>query len=128
MPEKIASLLQQVAGLPAADRIWVFGSVARQDKVPGDLDLVLDATDCATWSDVTETYGPTLRGLLGLARQHYGWLDPFVQTKRVLAVRNPDATAWVKAQKSKCLRAAIARDGKPLADVVNGGLIIQAKY
>ena len=115
--EKINLLIAEVRQMPAAGSVVVFGSVARRDKPPVDLDLVLDARDCGSWQEACEKYQSTIAELLALARRHYGYLDPFVWTQAGLVVRNAEATGWQRANHQKTLVQAIGNDGVPLTNL-----------
>lgn len=116
----ITELLSKLSLLPAADRILVFGSIAKGNATSKDLDVTLLATDFDDFplAMVDESIQVTAKAMIALARKHYGWLDPFVATKNTLAVRNDHATAWVRAQNAKSLTDAILRDGVRLHDLM----------
>lgn len=48
-----------------------------------------------------------MRGMLALAKQHYGWLDPFVWAGKELVVRNDAATGYVRSRNKAALLKSI---------------------
>lgn len=117
---EIRKLLCKIALLPSADVIVVFGSVATGQKVAADLDVCLGAEDCDDWSsEIGLRYADSAKDLLKLAYAYYGWLDPFVQTRSSLNVRNDHATGWMRAKNAKALTAAIRDHGVPIKTVIS---------
>jgi hypothetical protein len=78
----------------------VFGSMARRQADPLDLDLlILDSTGMSP-NRMDHPSARALAHLLAVARQWYGFLDPFVWDGHHLWVRNAEATAYVPARLS----------------------------
>jgi predicted nucleotidyltransferase len=107
----IERLLRHLSGKPYADKITVFGSVARVGSAPRDLDVVLDlgpGSDPYNYMD-----------LLALARKFYGSFDPFIRAGRILYARNDEATGWIRAKQARAIqyRQVSGRMGKPLQQV-----------
>jgi len=108
----LSAVLDDLRASPLADRLVVFGSMARGRFLPGDVDVAIDLRSLHPIDELA------LSGLLRTARKHYGWVDVFVIEKDGnLLVRNERATAWTNAKGARALKAAIASDGKPLAEV-----------
>jgi hypothetical protein len=117
MPNVLQILLDEIKKLPHADLILVFGSAAKNEKAPADLDIALNATDCNNWAEAYKKYFETIAPLLVMARRRYGHLDPFVMTKTGLFVRDDSAWNWQEARNGKSLIRAICADGIPLDKV-----------
>lgn len=117
-PGFIGEILRRLAALPAASQLVVFGSVARGAASPGDVDVALVLPGSPAWPQIVEAHGPTVRGLLGLARAHYGALDTFVLAGEALYVRNAEATGWTRARQARVLATAIRHEGRALPAVV----------
>lgn len=108
-------LLEQLAAYGPASKLKVFGSVARGDAAPRDLDLVFCGNG-GDWEALVQE--GNLNRLLSLARLHYGRLDVFVLAGNRLYVRSDDASTYVIAKNSALLRSAIKADALPLLDVL----------
>lgn len=121
----IEQLLVQLATLPGAENIVVFGSVARQAEEPGDLDVALVVPHCANWDEAVKGYRATIATMRTLSYRYYGAFDPFVLTKSMLVVRNDEATGWKKASNAVALKRAIKAEGKPLLELVQQLDLIQ---
>jgi predicted nucleotidyltransferase len=95
------TVIQELKALPYADKIIVFGSVAKgTTNEHSDVDCFI-------------TVPP--KGIMDIAKRYYGALDPFCMSKEgKLAVRNDYATGWIHAKKARELLRAIKRDGVPL--------------
>ena len=102
-------LLERLAANPLADRLLVFGSTIDPERVPNDLDVFVAADP--------RLDGAGLRSLLQLARDFYGYLDPFFVYNGLLYVRSDQATRWVRATNSRSIETA-ARAGVPLPELV----------
>lgn len=112
----IKRLLLEISKLPSAGRIVVFGSVAKQSDNPRDIDVALilnEFNDFQKSMRIDEHKGTAI-GLLKLASQNYGWLDPFIVTEPMLTVRNDRANGWMAAKNAKAIKASIRKDGIPL--------------
>lgn len=119
--ETIKDLLIRISELPSAEKIIVFGSVAKNAEKPSDLDVALLADECDDWEKLmlVKDHRVTVRELRKLAWENYGLLDPFVVTKSMLAVRNDEATSWMPAKNSKRIKASILKDGIPILSIIN---------
>lgn len=115
----ITAVLTVLRDLPSADKILVFGSVAKNADAPGDLDVALYVPECANWNEAKAEHLETINAMRALAYRYYGSFDPFVMTAGVLAVRNDEATGWQKARNAIALKKAIKKDGVPLAEVLS---------
>jgi len=108
----LSAVLDDLRRSPVADRLVVFGSMARGSFLPGDVDVAIDLRSVPPVDELA------LHGLLRTARKHYGWVDVFViEQDGNLLVRNEQATAWTNAKGARALKAAIAAEGKPLSEV-----------
>lgn len=104
----LPQVLERLASNPLADRMLVFGSAMDPAREPNDIDVFVAADP--------RLDGPGLRALLQLARDFYGYLDPFFIHKGVLYVRSDEASHWVRAKHSGPIEAA-ARAGIPLREL-----------
>jgi hypothetical protein len=116
---RIDELLKLLAKRPYADRVIVFGSVARCSSSPRDLDIAVDLTSIRLDDDdwiLRDEASPTsgYEKLLLIARRHYGWFDPFLMFRDTLLVRNAEATAWVVSLNRRAMRKSIHEEGVPL--------------
>jgi predicted nucleotidyltransferase len=104
-------VLQALAALPYADRLIVFGSIAKGTTHEfSDVDVFLDCTE----KGIKES-----GLLLKLCKQFYGQLDVFIDTVHSgLLVRDEEATSWTMAERSTSLRRAAKKDGKPLKEIL----------
>lgn len=102
-----AAIFDRLAKNPLADRLLVFGSAADPDREPKDIDVFVEADAFADER--------ALRDLLRLAREHYGYFDPFLMQSGALFVRSSEATHWVRARNADVIAAA-GRAGVPLAE------------
>jgi len=108
----LAAVLGDLRASTLADRLMVFGSMARGRFLPGDIDVAIDLRSGPQVDDYD------LNRLLHIARKHYGWLDVFViEQDGNLLVRNERATAWTKAKGARALKDAIQSEGRPLSEV-----------
>lgn len=114
----IQVMLGELAVLPGAEHIQVFGSVARYSDEPGDLDVALVVPECANWDEAVKAHRATIAAMRVLSYRFYGSFDPFVLTKTTLVVRNDEATGWKKASNAVALKRAIKAEGKPLLELV----------
>jgi hypothetical protein len=115
LPKTIEHLLGKLSQHPWAERIQVFGSVGRGDASPRDLDIVVNFRDRSIGA---MQWDQPLHELIRLAKKHYGWLDPFLNYRDALVVRNDNATSWIRSNNVRAMRANMKRDGVPLAQVV----------
>jgi len=106
---KLNEVLDALRALPYADRITVFGSVARGKAYPTDIDVWVDLRG----SDGSEDLSPLLR----LARRHYGLFDPFVETGDGVDVRSETARSWVAARGARAIKASVLAEGRPLSEI-----------
>lgn len=113
---RVNRLIKALSESNFSNKLIVFGSVAAGKLEPVDLDVVLDARDCECQRDAEIVYANEMNQLMGLAKRHYGFLDPFVLTRRDLYVRNDVATGWQAARNKKGIKAAI-ESGKRLMDI-----------
>lgn len=114
----IKAVLTALRDLPSADKIMVFGSVAKDAATPGDLDVALCVPECANWNEAKAEHQETIDAMRRLAYRYYGSFDPFVMTASILAVRNDEATGWQKARNAVALKKAIKQDGTPLLELL----------
>lgn len=110
----ISTMLDALEGATHARRFLVFGSVARKEPRPGDLDMAVDLRDRSFTGEIPAE----ARGLLALARRHYGLFDPFLMFNNALLGRNAEATSWVRATNAGALRSDIADQGVSLGVVL----------
>lgn len=115
---RLGSVLNGLRESRLAPGIVVFGSMARGRFLPGDVDIALDLKE-------TTATGQELASLLAIGRRHYGYLDPFVVNRAgTMFVRDENSMGWVKAknaipdEKATDIRSAIAREGRPLSEIV----------
>lgn len=113
MIDKILHELELCAGTNA---LRIFGSVARGEADPKDLDVVLIIPERRAAFKPHEH--PLAVTLLRLSRQHYGWLDPFLRLEDTLLVRDDRATGWIRAQNAVALLRAMDQDSVSFADVM----------
>lgn len=118
MQPSLRSLILQIATLPSADRIVVFGSAAAGKENPRDLDVCLLADDYPDWKSAVSAHRETIQRLRELAFQNYGALDPFVLTSSVLVVRNDEATGWQRAKNSPGIARAIKEKSIPVKELI----------
>lgn len=111
-------LLRLLGALPIAAGIVVFGSVARGKKDPADIDIAYKLADGNLPSGSASPERQQLQRVLAMARSHYARLDPFVISGKRLLVRNAEATGWEVARNATNMRESIAREGRPLLDVL----------
>lgn len=107
--QKIA-LLERLKALPYAARIGVFGSLARGEKEPQDIDTIL----CFSDSDAFRRH-PASTELLGLATRFYGYYDPFVRIGRRLITRSDEGNSWIRARRAREIWRNIQREQISLA-------------
>lgn len=123
MSADINELLKKLNRLPdeLKEHIYVFGSVARGNPNPGDLDIVLDfSTERYTVKEhgiVTgfadmKKFSPVIKMLHSAP---YASFDPFIKFKDVLLCRNPDATHFIKAKNAKAMWVDMQKTMKPLS-------------
>lgn len=115
----IDAILSRLEKSDLADRITVFGSVARGTTSPGDLDIVVDLRPLT--SDEARRQDPRLSRfatLLGLAWRHYGSFDPFLRFGDTLIVRDDDARGWIRAKHARAILKNVDREGIPLAQAI----------
>jgi hypothetical protein len=105
-------VLNKLATYPFADKIIVFGSLAKNANKAGDVDIFLNAEPD---DPQKEMY---LSLLISLAKKYYGNLDPFFVESGVLFSRNDYATGWQVAKKEQSLLRAIHGEGKTLREVM----------
>lgn len=113
--KQLQAIASRLAGLPFADKIEVFGSVAKGSAAPRDIDLYVDLSGEVFLDD--SQLSP-YRVLIQLARSHYGLVDPFLRFKNALLVRNGDATGWVRATNLRSLKKAMDTDALPLSTIL----------
>lgn len=113
----LGSVLNGIRESRLAPGIVVFGSMARGRFLPGDVDVAIDL------KGVVAT-GQDLAALLTLGRDHYGFFDPFVVNRAgTMFVRDENSMEWTEARnaipnrKGTDIRSAIAREGRPLAEI-----------
>lgn len=110
--DRLNAVLNALRAGPLAERLVVFGSVARGRFLPGDVDAVVDLR---TGPPVPE--GDSRR-LLDIAYEHYGSFDPFViLPSGRLRVRGERAISWTDAENAASIMAAIRAEGRPLGDL-----------
>lgn len=107
----INSILLYLNKLEYSNNIKIFGSIAAGSKTPGDVDMFIDFSDFE-YNDIKNKILP----LLKLAKQYYGYFDPFVlikqqngiidDYKKILIGRNDDATKWIRMKNAKELVSA----------------------
>lgn len=112
----IDTILHELERCPGTDALRIFGSVARGDADPKDLDVVLSIPERRGAFKAHEH--ALANTLLRFARQHYGWLDPFLRLDDALLVRDDRATGWIRAKNAAALLRAMDQDGVRLADVM----------
>ncbi|OUM04488.1 hypothetical protein [Variovorax sp. JS1663] len=110
----ISTILAALEGATYARRYLVFGSVARQEQEPKDLDLAVDLRERRFTGEIPAE----ARGLLALARRHYGHFDPFLMFSDALLVRDAEATSWVRAKHARALRSDVLSQGVSLGVVL----------
>jgi hypothetical protein len=99
------TIIRKLQALPYADSITVFGSVARGEaRLASDVDIFCDSEDAPS-------------GIMRIASQHYGALDPFYVETGVLMVRNDYATGWTRAKNARDILANIRKEGVPLNSI-----------
>jgi len=114
------ALFEALIVSPLADRMRVFGSVARGSTIPGDLDVFIDLMDPPFEGRWTQGRAPTveetkeLGRIIRLASKHYGDFDPFVRVHRGVNVRNKWAEDWVRAKEAERFWETVKREGVPL--------------
>ncbi len=114
--DTIKSILNKLSSLPFADKIIVFGSVARGDSTAtSDLDVVVEAEIPYSPSELKK-----YRELINIGHSNYGSFDPFVMFTDLLAVRNDECTGWSKAKNANNILRNIKKDGRRLNDLPNG--------
>ncbi len=112
---EVRELLAELKRLPFADKVAVFGSVARgTDGEFSDLDVVVDLRP-AIFRGVNQLR--EYDALIRMAKRRYGSFDPFLRFGNALFVRNDLATGWQAAINQRSMLAAMDRDGRPLSDV-----------
>lgn len=104
----LPDIIERLAANPLADRLLFFGSATDPARVPNDLDVFVDADPRSDRAG--------LQVLLQLARDFYGYLDPFFAYNGLLYVRSDEATHWVRARHERAIATA-ARAGVPLAEL-----------
>jgi hypothetical protein len=112
---KLLSIANAIACLPYAEQVRVFGSMAAGSLSPGDIDLFVDCKDVSFTDDRQLSQ---FSGLLRISRSNYGWVDPFIQFKNTLLVRNDQATGWVRAANARSIKTDMSAHGIPLAEII----------
>lgn len=121
-------ILDRLQRHPLSPVMQVFGSAARGEIFPGDIDVVVDLTG---GHPAVAALGPdgvdkALRSLLGLGRYggpYYGLLDQFALMRPwdgapiTLMCRNDTSQQWQVARNKRKLMAAIRQEGRPIAEV-----------
>lgn len=113
--KEIQAIATKLAGLPFADKIAVFGSLAKGSAAPGDIDLFVDLSGEAFVDD--KQLSPYWV-LIQIARKHYGLVDPFLRFKNALFVRNSEASGWIRATNVRALKKAMDTDALPLTTII----------
>jgi predicted nucleotidyltransferase len=105
-------VLAALKELPFADRIQVFGSVARGEATRySDVDVLLDVNEGRLPKDA-------LAQLIALCKQFYGSLDVFVLTTAgVLYVRDDEAEGYTVAKHAKRILANAKKEGKYISQI-----------
>ena len=85
---------------PLSHNTFVFGSMGRGQNTPRDVDLLIPLPIHVSPNQTNHPNAPALLHLLAIAREWYGYLDPFVWDGRRLWVRNAEATAYERARLS----------------------------
>ena len=121
----VVAVLRALRDSHHAQTIRVFGSAARGSTVANDVDIAIDLRgltppgfDMGARYEALNIKAEIERqyaGILSLARQHYGRLDPFLITDRGLYVRNVHASCWVKAVNARALVQQIETTSVPLS-------------
>jgi hypothetical protein len=100
--------------LPYADRIKVFGSMARESEAPGDIDVFVDLTDREF---VDDRQCAEFIALMRLANRNYGLVDPFLRFKNGLIVRNDQATNWTSAKNARAICKNMDAEARPISEI-----------
>jgi predicted nucleotidyltransferase len=105
--EKKLYILRKLQQMP----LTVFGSVATKElSQANDFDVFFDL-------DSNPEYKKHITPIMELARNYYGWIDPFVLEDNVLYVRNDEATGWVRAKNAKEILKNVKLHGVPISQI-----------
>lgn len=119
--ERLASIAKRMSTLPFADRIKVFGSMARESETPGDIDVFVDLSDhpYVDFKQCDEFFA-----LIRIANKNYGLVDPFLRFSNQLLVRNDESTGWQQSKNVRAIKKNMDAEARPIAEVT----AIYAKY
>lgn len=112
--EKLGSIARRMSALPYADRIKVFGSMAKESETPGDIDVFVDLTDREF---VDDRQCAEFIALLRLANRNYGLVDPFLRFKNALIVRNDQATNWTSARNARSICKSMDVEARSITEI-----------
>lgn len=112
--ERLASIAKRMSTLPFADRIKVFGSMARGSETPGDIDVFVDLSD-RPFNDFRQL--DEFSALLWVSRKHYGLVDPFLRFQNELLVRNGDSNGWVVSKKKREIKNNMDVEARPIVEI-----------
>lgn len=112
--ERLASIAKRMSTLPYADRIKVFGSMARGSDAPGDIDVFVDLSD-QPYVDFRQC--DEFFSLIRMAHKNYGLVDPFLRFKDALLVRNDQSTGWQQSKNVRAIKKNMDVESMSIAEV-----------
>lgn len=112
--ERLASIAKRMTTLPYADRLKVFGSMARGSETPGDIDVFVDLSD-QPYVDFRQC--DEFFALIRIAHKNYGLVDPFLRFKDALLVRNDQATGWQSSKNVRAIKKNMDVEARPIAEI-----------
>lgn len=112
--ERLASIAKRMSTLPYADRIKVFGSMARGSDAPGDIDVFVDLSD-QPYVDFRQC--DEFFALIRIAHKNYALVDPFLRFKDALLVRNDQSTGWQQSKNVRAIKKNMDVEARSIAEV-----------
>lgn len=112
--ERLASIAKRMTTLPFADRIKVFGSMARGSEAPGDIDVFVDLSD-QPYVDFRQC--DEFFALIRIANKNYGLVDPFLRFKNQLLVRNDESKGWQASKNVREIKKNMDLEARPITEI-----------
>lgn len=117
LPAALVAVVRAVARNPLATSSKVFGSMARFERAPKDLDLLVILPGLRSPNDGGAPHFNALYQLLSISSRWPGWLDPFVWNGKRLWCRDDGSNYYISSRLGPHIEQILAA-AVPLEEVL----------